>query len=59
MPKLREGTEAQEARAAEEEKEARRAAIDECDLCDDNGMYYANGTARRCDHRQPREEPPF
>ena len=57
--KLREGTEAQEARAAEEEKEARRAAIDNCDLCDDNGMYYANGTAQRCDHRQPREEPPF
>lgn len=44
---------------AEEAAKARRVAIDDCDLCDDNGMYYANGTARRCNHRQPREEPPF
>lgn len=44
---------------AEEAAKARRSAIDNCTLCDDNGMYYANGTARRCDHRQPREEPPF
>lgn len=48
--KLREGTVAEEARAAEAEKEARRAAIDACDLCDDNGMRYANGIAERCDH---------
>lgn len=46
-------------RQAEEATQARRQAIDACDLCDPNGMYYANGTARRCDHRQPREEPPF
>lgn len=46
-------------RQAEEATQARRQAIDACSLCDDNGMYYAKGTARRCDHRQPREEPPF
>ena len=49
--KLREGTEAEDARAAEAEKEARRQAIDECDLCDDNGMRYQGGEAWRCDHQ--------
>ena len=49
--KLREGTEAQDARKAEAEKEARRAAIDNCDLCDDNGMRYQGGEAWRCDHK--------
>ena len=48
--KLREGTEAQDARKAEAEKEARRHAIDNCDLCDDNGMRYQGGEAWRCDH---------
>ena len=48
--KLREGTEAQDARKAEAEKEARRRAIDACDLCDDNGMRYQGGEAWRCDH---------
>lgn len=48
--KLREGTVAEEARAAEAEKEARRAAIDACDLCDDNGMRYEAGEAWRCNH---------
>ena len=48
--KLREGTEAEDARAVEAEKEARRHAIDECDLCDDNGMRYEGGEAWRCDH---------
>lgn len=48
--KLREDSEAEDARAAEAEKEARRAAIDECDLCDDNGMRYEAGEAWRCDH---------
>lgn len=43
---------------AEEATKARRAAIDACTLCDDNGMYYANGTAQRCNHK-PRQEPPF
>lgn len=49
-------------RQAEEATQARRQAIDACSLCDDNGMYYANGTARRCDHQPIREkpkEPPF
>lgn len=49
--KLREGTVAEEARAAEAEKEARRAAIDACGLCDDNGMRYEGGEAWRCDHQ--------
>lgn len=49
----------QRAQAEAEEKQSRRDAIDACTLCDDNGMYYANGTARRCNHQQPREEPPF
>lgn len=48
--KLREGTEAEDARKAEAEKEARRAAIDACGLCDDNGMRYQGGEAWRCDH---------
>ncbi|WP_408930783.1 hypothetical protein ACKFR8_05215 [Corynebacterium axilliensis] len=48
--KLREGTEAEDARKVEAEKEARRRAIDECDLCDDNGMRYEAGEAWRCDH---------
>ena len=30
--------------------QARRRAIDECDLCDDNGMRYEGGEAWRCDH---------
>lgn len=30
--------------------QARRHAIDECDLCDDNGMRYEGGEAWRCDH---------
>ncbi|MER0121956.1 hypothetical protein ABRP63_11195 [Corynebacterium sp. KPL2623] len=46
-------------RQAEEATKARRTAIDNCDLCDDNGMYYANGTAQRCDHKPPRKQPPF
>ena len=49
--KLREGTEAQDARKAEAEKEARRHAIDNCGLCDDNGMRYQGGEAWRCDHQ--------
>ena len=48
--KLREGTEAEDARKVEAEKEARRRAIDECDLCDDNGMRYEAGEAWRCGH---------
>lgn len=38
---------------AQAKKQARRAAIDECELCDDNGMRYTNGQARRCTHQQP------
>lgn len=48
--KLREGTEAEDARKVEAEKEARRQAIDDCDLCDGNGMRYQAGEAWRCDH---------
>ena len=44
---------------AEEATKARRQAIDACSLCDDNGMYYANGTAQRCNHKPPRKKPPF
>lgn len=44
---------------AEKATKARRAAIDACTLCDDNGMYYANGTAQRCTHKPPRKQPPF
>ena len=46
-------------RQAEEATQARRQAIDACSLCDDNGMYYANGTAQRCNHKPPRKKPPF
>lgn len=44
---------------AEDAAQARRQAIDACDLCDDNGMRYANGTATRCDHTPDRKQPPF
>lgn len=44
---------------AETAAQARRRAIDDCDLCDDNGMRYANGTAQRCDHKPPRKQAPF
>ncbi|HAT1504232.1 TPA: hypothetical protein I8W56_002322 [Corynebacterium striatum] len=37
-------------------KVQRRAAIDACNLCDDNGIRYANGQAHRCTHKP---EPPF
>ncbi len=42
--------EAQSESEAETAAQARRAAIDECDLCDDNGMRYEAGEAWRCDH---------
>lgn len=35
------------------QRASRRAAIDECDLCDTNGMRYTNGQARRCNHQTP------
>lgn len=42
--------EAQTESDAETAAQARRHAIDECDLCDDNGMRYQDGEAWRCDH---------
>ncbi|MFW9238836.1 hypothetical protein [Corynebacterium striatum] len=42
--------------ARDEAKAQRRAAIDACNLCDDNGIRYANGQAHRCTHKP---EPPF
>lgn len=35
------------------QRASRRAAIDECSLCDENGMRYTNGQARRCNHQTP------
>lgn len=45
-----------EQQAHDEAKAKRRAAIDACDLCDDNGIRYADGQAHRCTHKP---EPPF
>lgn len=53
VKKRRQETEQQ---ARDEAKAKRRAAIDACNLCDDNGMAYSNGVARRCNHKP---EPPF
>ena len=47
-----------EQQAHDEAKAKRRAAIDACDLCDDNGIRYADGQAHRCTHEKP-TEPPF
>ncbi|MDK6807719.1 hypothetical protein QP365_09070 [Corynebacterium aurimucosum] len=40
----------QDTNRAETAAQARRHAIDACDLCDDNGMRYQDGEAWRCDH---------
>lgn len=40
----------QDTNRAETAAQARRQAIDACDLCDDNGMRYEEGEAWRCDH---------
>lgn len=53
VKKRRQETEQQ---ARDEAKAKRRAAIDACDLCDDNGIRYADGQAHRCTHKP---EPPF
>ena len=53
VKKRRQETEQQ---ARDEAKAERRAAIDACDLCDDNGIRYADGQAHRCTHKP---EPPF
>ena len=50
--------ERQETAKADERKQ-RRQAINNCDQCDENGWVKGTNPARRCDHRQPREEPPF
>ena len=44
---------AERAEDAQAKKQARRAAIDECDLCDDNGMRITSGGAKRCNHQTP------
>lgn len=38
---------------AQAKKQARRAAIDACQLCDTNGMKPTSGGAKRCTHQQP------
>ena len=43
--------EAQAESDAETAAQARRQAINACDLCDDNGMRYQGGEAWRCDHQ--------
>lgn len=35
------------------QRASRRAAIEACDQCDENGMRYTNGQARRCNHQTP------
>ena len=55
VKKRRQETEQQ---ARDEAKAKRRAAIDACDLCDDNGMQYQGGEAWHCTHEKP-TEPPF
>ena len=40
----------QDTNRAEPAAQARRQAIDACDLCDGNGMRYQAGEAWRCDH---------
>lgn len=50
--------ERQETAKADERKQ-RRQAINNCDQCDENGWVKGTNPARRCNHQQPREEPPF
>lgn len=49
-----------ERQEAEQEtgRKQRRAAIDACDRCDDNGWVLHTNPAIKCDHK-PRQEPPF
>ncbi len=39
--------------ATEDARAARRAAIDECGICDQNGMREVTGGLMRCDHTPP------
>lgn len=50
---LREADEARTARAQREEKAQRRAEIDACSLCDDNGIRMDGSLATRCSHQNP------
>ena len=43
----------QDTKRSKQEAQNRRAAIDECNLCDSNGMRYENGQAWRCNHQTP------
>lgn len=49
--------ERQEAEKADRRKQ-RRAAIDACGRCDENGWVKGSNPAIKCDHK-PRQEPPF
>lgn len=55
----RQAYEEQQETAKADERKQRRQAINNCDQCDENGWVKGTNPARRCDHRQPREEPPF
>lgn len=50
----------EERQEAEQEttRNRRRAAIDACNRCDDNGWVQGTNPAIKCDHK-PRQEPPF
>lgn len=47
--------------ATDDARAARRAAIDACELCDDNGKREVPGGLARCDHRPPEasDTPPW
>nr|DAS06677.1 MAG TPA: replisome organizer [Caudoviricetes sp.] len=44
---------------AEHAAQARRQAIADCDLCDENGMRDTGNGLTRCNHKPPRKKPPF
>lgn len=48
----------QDADRATAKRKQRRAAIDACDLCDENGWVQGSNPAIKCDHK-PRKKPPF
>ena len=43
---------------AESQKQSRREAIANCDLCDDNGMYDTGNGLARCTHQPQKEHTP-
>lgn len=44
---------------AEHAAQARRQAIADCDLCDENGMRDTGNGLTRCNHKPSRKKPPF